>query len=157
MGGGYADIDYDTKGASDAPHFPASDLHAHPNLNFPDAPRVSATRTDVAKLIRYTLDCAARLVSPSPQLRGENAAFDCKDVAREIRRLGSEIVREVVVEGDVLRCPRCKLRLGLPEDFIEAHRNKGRAFYCPNSYCSKASEPPTRLWFSGGQKKLQVL
>jgi len=55
-----------------------------------------------------------------------------------------------------LRCPKCKVRFLIQSDFVDAFRDKGRAFYCPNSYCPGAIEKPTMLCFPNGKKKIAV-
>ncbi len=66
----------------------AAILKQHPSFAVPEPPQ---ERTPEA-LVRWAIETAAGLVSPSPKVPGEHEEFACEDVAAEVRSLAPQLV-----------------------------------------------------------------
>lgn len=65
----------------------AQSLSSHPNFQPPPPP----SQETIEEIVRYTLEYAARLISP-PKVDGEDEEIECDDVAAELRNSVQDII-----------------------------------------------------------------
>ena len=75
----------------------ANALRLHPSFKVPPYPEENT----YSAIIGWTLEAAARLISPSPKLPEENEQFACEDVAKVVRRLKRTLMAEVMAHTTI--------------------------------------------------------